>query len=100
MHAMEHPLPFRQHPSLAPGSFELPLGSIPSNQMNYASLPPGPAPPLPPHSGSVGVAQPQMQQVVSATTAPVHLDHQLASAVSGANYHHHSTASTVSCKYS
>ena len=92
MHAMEHPLPFRQHPSLAPGSFELPLGSIPGNQMNYV--------PLPPHSGSVGVAQPQMQQVVSATTAPVHLDHQLASAVSGANYHHHSTASTVSCKYS
>jgi hypothetical protein len=90
---IEHSLQsFRQHP--APSSFELPLGSIP-DKMNYASLPLQPH-----HSGTaVGVAQPQVQQVVTATTAPVHLDHQLAAAVSGAypqSYHHHHTGAAVS----
>ena len=99
-HVIEHPLPaFRQHP--LPSSFELPLGSIP-DKMNYASLPHVPPAPLPgpPHSGSVGMAQPQIHHVVSATTAPVQLDHQLAAAVSGAypqNYHHHTAA--VSYEY-
>ena len=100
---IEHPLPFRQHPP-GPSSFELPLGSIP-DKMNYASLPLAPAPSLQAHSGTaVGVAhaQPQIQQVVTATTAPVHLDHQLAAAVSGAynppqGYHHHHTGAAVSC---
>ena len=94
-HGLQHSLPFRQHP---PSSFELPLGSI-ADKMNYASLPL--APPLPPHSGSVGMAQPQTQ-VVSATTAPVHLDHQLAAAVSGAypqNYQHHAGAVSIECPF-
>lgn len=102
-YGIEHPLSFRQHPP--PSSFELPLGSIP-DKLNYASLPLAPAPSLQPHSGTgVGVAhvQPQVQQVVTATTAPVHLDHQLAAAVSGAypaqSYHHHHTGAAVSWEY-
>ena len=87
-HGVQHTLPFRHHPSSS--TFELPLSSIPE-MMNYPSH--SHAPPLQTHSGAVGVAQPQLQ-VVSANSAPVHLDHQLASAVSAScpqSYHHHST---------
>ena len=79
-HGIQHPLSFRQHPSSS-SPFELPLGSIP-DKMNFASLPL--APPPPSHGGSVGMAQPQMQMVTT-STAPVHLDHQLAAYPQ--NYH-------------